>query len=93
MTPSRETCRHAEIGYALVAFAFGELNLNRLEADIDPRNSASAASLARLGFTREGLLRERWIFDAEVSDTALYGLLRREWLARAATNETNAAPV
>ena len=66
---------------ALIAYAFGELALNRLEADIDPRNVASAASLEKLGFTREGLLRERWIVGTEVSDSALYGLLAREWLA------------
>ena len=64
---------------ALVGFAFGPLNLNRLEADIDPRNSASAKSLARLGFVQEGFLRERWIVGDEVSDTALFGLLSREW--------------
>ncbi len=66
---------------ALVGFAFGRLNLNRLEADIDPRNSASARSLARLGFVQEGWLRERWIVGDEVSDTALFGLLSREWKA------------
>ena len=66
---------------ALVGFAFGPLNLNRLEADIDPRNSASAKSLARLGFVQEGFLRERWIVGEEVSDTALFGLLSREWHA------------
>jgi RimJ/RimL family protein N-acetyltransferase len=66
---------------ALVDYAFGELTLNRLEADIDPRNTASARSLERLGFSREGYLRERWIVDGVVSDTALYGLLQREWHA------------
>jgi [ribosomal protein S5]-alanine N-acetyltransferase len=64
---------------ALVGFAFGTLNLNRLEADIDPRNTASAKSLARLGFVQEGCLRERWIVGDEVSDTALFGLLRGAW--------------
>jgi [ribosomal protein S5]-alanine N-acetyltransferase len=64
---------------ALVRVAFETLNLNRLEADIDPRNSASARSLARLGFVQEGYLRERWIVAGEVSDTALYGLLRSNW--------------
>ena len=66
---------------ALVGFAFDTLQLNRLEADIDPRNSASAASLARLGFAKEGLFRERWIVAGEVSDAAMYGLLRSDWLA------------
>ena len=66
---------------ALLDHGFGALQLNRIEADIDPRNAASARSLERLGFTREGLLRERWIVDGEVSDTALHGLLARQWQA------------
>ena len=64
---------------ALIGYAFGELGLHRLEADIDPRNLASARSLEKLGFTREGHLRERWIVGGEVSDSALYGLLAREF--------------
>ena len=67
---------------ALVDHAFGGLALNRLEADIDPRNLGSAKALERLGFVREGFLRERWIVDGEVSDSALYGLLQREWRTR-----------
>jgi RimJ/RimL family protein N-acetyltransferase len=63
----------------LVRHAFGAMDLNRLEADIDPRNLASAKSLERLGFRHEGLMRERWIVNGEVSDTGFYGLLRREW--------------
>jgi RimJ/RimL family protein N-acetyltransferase len=67
-----------EAGRAVVAFAFDVLGLNRLEADIDPRNEASPRVLERLGFRREGLLRERWIVAGGVSDSALYGLLRRD---------------
>ena len=67
---------------ALLDHAFSFLGLHRLEADIDPRNSASATLLERLGFTREGFLRERWIVGGEVSDTALYGLLQHEWRKR-----------
>lgn len=68
---------------ALLTYGFTELNLNRVEADVDPRNIASAKSLERLGFVKEGHLRERWIVGDEVSDTALYGLLRRDWHWRA----------
>ena len=67
---------------ALVAFlnyAIRELDLNRVEADTDPRNVASTRTLERLGFVKEGLLRERWITNGQKSDTALYGLLRGEW--------------
>jgi ribosomal-protein-alanine N-acetyltransferase len=64
---------------ALLGYAFDGLDLNRLEADIDPRNAASARSLERLGFQKEGHLRERWIVAGEVSDTGFYGLLRSDW--------------
>lgn len=63
----------------LAAYAFGPLDFNRLEADIDPRNAASARSLERLGFVKEGFLRHRWIVAGEFSDTSLYGLLRDDW--------------
>jgi ribosomal-protein-alanine N-acetyltransferase len=63
----------------LIGIAFGALDLNRLEADIDPRNEPSARILERLGFRREGHLVERWIVAGEKSDTVYYGLLRRDW--------------
>ena len=72
----------AEAVDALLRHGFDVLGLNRVEADIDPRNTASARLLQRLGFTREELLRERWIVDGEVSDSAIYGLLQREWVDR-----------
>lgn len=58
--------------------AFGTLGLRRLEADADPRNRASCGLLERLGFVREGYLRERWCVDGEIQDAAFYGLLARE---------------
>ena len=67
---------------ALLDWGFETLALNRVEADIDPRNAASARALERLGFTREGHLRERWIVGGEVCDSLMYGLLAREWKAR-----------
>jgi [ribosomal protein S5]-alanine N-acetyltransferase len=67
---------------ALIDLAFGTVGLNRLEADIDPRNAGSKRSLERLGFRSEGRLRERWIVAGEVSDTEYLGLLSAEWKAR-----------
>ncbi|GAB7522893.1 hypothetical protein PBS_18770 [Paraburkholderia sp. 2C] len=63
---------------ALIEHAFGTRRLRRIEADIDPRNGDSARLLERLGFVREGLVRERWVVGDEVSDSALYGLLERD---------------
>lgn len=68
-----------EAAGALLDFAFGEMNLHRIEADTDPRNTPSITLLEKLGFQREGLLRERWLVGDEVTDTVFYGLLAREW--------------
>lgn len=67
---------------ALLDFAFESLSLRRIEADVDPRNAPSIRALERLGFQREGLMRERWFVNGEVQDALFYGLLRREWKQR-----------
>ena len=67
---------------ALLSHAFEVLELRRLEADVDPRNAASIRTLERLGFQREGFLRERWHVNGEIQDALFYGLLRHEWKHR-----------
>jgi [ribosomal protein S5]-alanine N-acetyltransferase len=67
---------------ALLDWGFRALDLNRVEADIDPRNAPSARALERLGFAREGHLRERWIVGGEKCDSLIYGLLAHEWRER-----------
>ncbi|HEY1393827.1 MAG TPA: GNAT family N-acetyltransferase [Methylibium sp.] len=70
---------------ALIEHGFGTLGLHRLEAVIDPRNTASAKVLTRHGFRLEGQQRERWIeSDGSFGDSGLYGLLRQEWTGPAA---------
>ena len=63
-----------------LGFAFDELGLVRIEADIDPRNTSSWRLLERIGFVREGLLRKRWRVNGEICDTAFYGLLEEEFI-------------
>ncbi len=66
----------------LIDCAFGELVLRRLEAEVDPRNARSVRVLTQLGFTAEGLLRERWLTRGEPCSVTAYGLLQREWQQR-----------
>jgi RimJ/RimL family protein N-acetyltransferase len=63
-----------------IAFAFDSIGLTRLEADVDPRNEPSCRLVERVGFRREGLLRQRWHVAGEVTDSAIYGLLRSEYV-------------
>jgi [ribosomal protein S5]-alanine N-acetyltransferase len=63
---------------ATLGYAFQILDLHRIEADVDPRNQSSIKTLERLGFQREGLLRERWQVGGEIQDSLFYGLLKRD---------------
>lgn len=67
----------------VLQFGFEQIGLHRVEAELDPRNEASARLLEKLGFQKEGLLRERWWVYEEWCDSALYGLLRTDFDASA----------
>ncbi len=64
---------------AVIGFAFDALGLHRLDADVDPRNARSLKLLERMGFAREGYLRESYRIGTEVTDSVILGLLRPEW--------------
>jgi ribosomal-protein-serine acetyltransferase len=64
---------------ALVDYAFAKLQLNRVEIRCATGNLRSQAVPERLGFTREGTLREgEWLYDHFV-DLIVYSMLAREW--------------
>ncbi len=68
-----------EAAHALLGWAFDTIDLNRVQSETDTRNLASARVLEKLGFVREGTLREDCIVNGDVSDSWVYGLLRRDW--------------
>ena len=68
-----------ESSRALLQWAFDTLALNRVQAEVDTRNRASARVLEKLGFQLEGTLRQDCIVDGDVSDSWVYGLIRSEW--------------
>lgn len=69
---------------ALIDCAFENMGMRRLEAEANPRNSASGKVLTRLGFVREGLARQRWVSKGAPHDVETYGLLHDDWAARRA---------
>ena len=70
-----EACR------ILLDYAFGELQLNRVDILCAPGNARSRAIPKRLGFTEEGTLREiQWLYDHYV-DLVVYAMLKRNWKA------------
>jgi [ribosomal protein S5]-alanine N-acetyltransferase len=67
---------------AVIEFGFGEMLLNRIEADASIYNSASIGLLAALGFQQEGVQRDQYYEDGAYHDLVLFGLLKREWVSR-----------
>jgi [ribosomal protein S5]-alanine N-acetyltransferase len=67
---------------ALLGVAFTQLGLRRVEAEVNPANHASLRLLERLGFRKEGLLRQRWVAKGQTYDVVAHGLLRDEYVPR-----------
>lgn len=63
---------------AIIAFAFRELRLNRIEARIHPDNAPALRLAERLGFTLEGTLRQSVYFDGEFHDQMVLSIIRED---------------
>lgn len=70
-----------EAARALLSLAFDGMRLHRVMAELDPRNSASAAVCARLGMREEAHFVEDYRTKGEWADTSNWALLDREWAA------------
>ncbi len=66
----------AEAMGALVGHCFEALDTHRIEAEIEPDNHRSARLAERLGFQREGLLRDRLYVGGQYKSAAMWSLLR-----------------
>src|SRR5262245_16227682 len=64
---------------AVLAYCFAKLNTLRIEAEIEPENVRSVRLAQRLGFQREGLLRDRLFVADHRRTIQMYSLLRSEW--------------
>ena len=63
----------------LLRFGFDVLKLHRIEAEVDPRNTASIRLLEGNGFLREGYRREAYFHNNEIQDSVSYALLAKEF--------------
>ena len=70
------TSTELEVARALVKFAFGELNLVRLEAEILASATSTVQILEQFGFTREVLKLEAASVNKRFEDVLVYSLLR-----------------
>lgn len=64
---------------ALINYAFDELKLNRIDIRAATENYKSRAIPERLGFSKEGTLKQaEWLYDHYV-DHNIYGMVKEDW--------------
>lgn len=64
---------------AVLRYGFQEMNLNRIEAIIDPANISSVQLLENFDFVQEGLLREYDLGQNGFDDVFMYSILKRDY--------------
>ena len=64
---------------AVLAHGFAHYDLHRVQALVVSENTASTGLLQRLGFQKEGYLREAGRIRGTYVDLEVWGLLAREW--------------
>ena len=68
-----------EAAGAVLHHCFNAMNTHRVEALIEPENLASLALAAKLGFVREGLLRDRLFVSGGFRNGEIHTLLKPDW--------------
>lgn len=66
----------------VLAYAFRDLKLNRVELTTDEENHRAIRCYEKVGFVREGLLREHRLIDRKYGNTIVMSVLRDEWANR-----------
>jgi ribosomal-protein-alanine N-acetyltransferase len=64
----------------VIRFGFEETLLNRVEAFVVPEAFRSIKVLEKLGFKKEGTLREYGFWNNRYWDEHIYSLLRKDWI-------------
>lgn len=66
--------------FEMLRFAFENLQMNRVEFNVDAINTRSRRAIQKLGATEEGVLRRHMItYNGRVRDTVVCSILREEW--------------
>ena len=66
----------------VLKYGFEKMKLNRIQALIDSKNARSMKLVRRLGFRKEGVLRQRSYFKGKFLDDVMFSLLKTEWKKR-----------
>lgn len=65
----------------MVDYAFNTLNLNRIQLHVCAENTPAIKIYQRVGFQKEGILRQAMFRNGAYHDFWVMGILRSDWLA------------
>lgn len=68
-----------KVAHTIIPFAFNDLGIHSLKADINPNNDSSRKLLLKLGFKKEAYFRESYHYNNQFLDTEVYGLLQGDY--------------
>ena len=71
-----------EASVLLLRYAFGKLNLNRVELGVHEQNIAARKLYDKLGFAEEGRQRQAFLRDGTFRDIVAMGLLAEDFYAQ-----------
>ena len=63
----------------MVEYAFGTLNLNRIWLSCFADNARAIRAYEKVGFRREGVLRQEMYREGRYWDSLLMAILREDW--------------
>jgi len=66
----------------LLEWLFNDRGAHRVWLEVFPENTRAQRAYEKVGFIREGTLRETWLLDGRWHDEHVYSMLRREYNAR-----------
>ncbi len=65
----------------LFDYAFDQLNLNKISLEVTAFNANSIHLYEKIGFEKEGVLRQHYFWNGEYHDVLIYGLFKENFAA------------
>ncbi|BDD05812.1 GNAT family N-acetyltransferase [Aureibacter tunicatorum] len=64
----------------LLAYAFDEVGIHSIEANVNPENGNSSRALLKIGFEKEAYFKENYYFEGKYLDSEIFSLLERNFI-------------
>lgn len=68
-----------EVAKCIIDFGFLRMKINKIEAKVEPENEASIRLMHKLGFHKEGVLRQHKFEKGKYIDLAIFSMLKSEY--------------